>query len=109
MMLLLLRKLLAAESIGLILVFAALGTMTYGISASLNGVDSRSLLRVCFVGVVLSLGLAKIKLNGITASVVMTILGFVGIWILGAGLARSLIELVVSFVAIGPHVFPEIS
>ncbi len=63
------RKIFTAEVMGLILVFAALGTMTYGISSSLRGVDSGSLLRVCIMGALLSLGLTKVKLKGIAASV----------------------------------------
>src|ERR1043165_6811860 len=86
MILRLLRKLLTAESIGLILVFSALGTMTYGISASLSGVDFAGLFRVCLASAAISLVLAKTNLNGISASVVVVVLGFIGTWILGAGL-----------------------
>jgi len=109
MILRLLRKLSTAESIGLILAFVALGTMTYGISSSLNGMDAGYLLRVCFISALLSLGLAKSKLNASSASVVMTALGFIGTWIVGAGLAHPLIGLMKSLMEISPQVFPNIS
>lgn len=109
MILRLFRKLLTAESIGLILVFGAMGTMTYGISSSLNGVDYAGLFRVCLIGALISLGLAKTKLNGIPASALMIVLGFIGTWILGAGLARPLLDFLVSLVEAGPQVFPAIS
>lgn len=103
------RIVFTAESIGLILVFVALATMTYGISSSLRGVDPGSLLRVCIIAALLSLGLAKTKLSGIPASVVMIVLGLAGIWVLGAGITRPLIDLLRSLIAVGPQIFPNIN
>lgn len=103
------RKLLTAESIGLMLVLVALGAMTYGISSSLSGVDSGSVLRVCFIGAAMSLGLAKTRINGISASVILIVAGFIGTWILGAAVARPLIDLLRFLVAIGSQVFPNVS
>jgi transglutaminase-like putative cysteine protease len=102
------RRLFSAEFMGLILVFAALQTLTYGISSSLRNTDTGYFFFVSLVAALIGLGLGKSKLNGIQASAGIAALGLIGVWILGAGLASPLLELGRLILSILPQIIPAI-
>ena len=100
------RRMLDAESLGLLLIAAALQVLTYGISSSLRDTDVRFLFPICIIAALLSLGLSKRHLNGIQASVGLTALGIILVWILGASLASPLLNLLKTSATIIPQVIP---
>ena len=104
----LLRRMLSAEFIGLTLVVIALQALTYGISSSLRNTDTTYFFWVCLLGVLIAFGLSRRGFNGIPASVGMTALGIIGVWILGARLASPLLELGNALLALMPQLVPAI-
>ena len=102
------KRILSADVMGLILVLAALQTLTYGISASLRNTDTRYFIYVCLVAALIGLGLSIIKLNGFQASAGVAALGLIGVWILGAGLASPLLDLGRIILSVVPQVIPAI-
>jgi hypothetical protein len=100
------RRILNAESLGILLIAAALQVLTYGISSSLRDTDVRFLFPICIVAALISLGLSKRHLNGIQASLELAALGIILIWILGAGLAVPLLNLLKASATIIPQVIP---
>ena len=80
------RKIFTADVMGLLLVVAALNTLVFGISASLRTTDTRYFYYACMIAALTSLGLNKIKCNGIQASAWIVALGVAGVWIIGANL-----------------------
>ncbi|HSL30658.1 MAG TPA: transglutaminase domain-containing protein [Anaerolineales bacterium] len=82
-----LRKALSAEVMGLLLVLLALQLLTSGISASLRNPDTRYFFPVCLISMLIAFSMSKRQANGVVASAVMTLLGAIGVWILGARLS----------------------
>ena len=76
-----LRKVLSAESMGVILVFAALQALIYGISSSLRNTDTKQFFWVCLLGALIAFGIYRRNSNGIRASMVMIAVGLLGVWI----------------------------
>jgi transglutaminase-like putative cysteine protease len=106
-----LRRLLSAESIGLILILIALQTLAYGISSSLRGIDMRQSVYfgwVCLLAALIAYGFNKLNWNGIQASLGMLALGLIGVWILGARLATPLVDLVQAVLSVTPQILPAI-
>ncbi|HLO15973.1 MAG TPA: transglutaminase-like domain-containing protein [Anaerolineales bacterium] len=107
-----LRKLVSAEVIGGILILVALQSLTYGISFSLLGTDTRQqwgyFFWVCVLAALIAFGLSKRKLNGIQASVGMIVLGTLGVWILGARLTSPLLNLGNAILSLTPQIIPSI-
>lgn len=104
-------KLLSAEIMGLILLLTALQSFTYGISSSLRSADEYQSLYffwVCSIATLMALGLSKLKLNGIRASVGIVAVGVMGIWILGARLASPLLDLGKAIFIVLPQIIPAI-
>jgi len=84
------RRIFSAEAMGLILAFAALQALIYGISSSLRNPDTKQFLWACLIAALIALGLQKRRSNGIGVSLAMIALGVIGVWILGARLAAPL-------------------
>lgn len=103
-----LRRVFTAEAMGLILIFFALQTLTYGISESLRGTDTTSFLWIALLAAALCFSLVKIRWNGIQASAGMVALGVLGVWILGARLANPLLDLGQAILAVIPLIIPAI-
>ena len=108
MILRLVRKLVSAEMLGFLLILAALQTLTYGVSVSLRGTETRYLFWVCLVAVLISIGLNKAKWNGVAAAIAMTLAGGLGLWILGARLLPPLEDLFRSIVALLVQIVPAL-
>ena len=106
MILRLARRFFTAEILGLLLIFLALQTLIYGLSASLRGTDTSYFLQVCVVAALLCLGLYKAHWNGIQAAGGMIVLGVLGVWILGARLSGPLLELGRVALSLVPQIIP---
>ena len=104
----LLRRLLSAEALGLLLVAVALQALTYGISSSLRNTDTTYFFWICLLAALIAFGLSKRGFSGLPASVAMTALGVLGVWILGARLAAPLIDLGSALLTIIPQIIPAI-
>jgi transglutaminase-like putative cysteine protease len=103
-----LRRVFSAEAMGLILVFAALQALLYGISSSLRNTDTRQFFWVCLLAVLIAFGLQRRKANGILASVGVIALGITGLWILGAHLSTPLVDLGKAVISIVPQIIPAV-
>lgn len=102
------RKIFTADVMGLLLVVAALNTLVFGISASLRTTDTRYFYYACMIAALTSLGLNKIKCNGIQASAWIVALGVAGVWIIGANLTVPLVNLGKVLFSIAPQIIPAI-
>lgn len=105
----LLSRILTADAIGLIIVLIALQALSRGVAGSLRGTSRENLFWVCIVAAILAFALGKTKWYGVQASAWLGALGIVSVWILGAGLAFPLFNLMKSVIAAGPQVVPFIS
>ena len=103
-----LRRLVSADAMGLILILTAVQAFTYGISSSLRNTDTRYFFWICFVAVLIALGLNKLKLNGILSSVCMIAIGCLGIWIAAARLIGPLLDLGNALLDVTPQIIPAI-
>ena len=101
------RNILTAEAIGLILIAIALRTFTFGIAASLRNTDTQYFFWVCLVAALISFGLSKLKLSGVQVLAGMAVVGILGIWILGAGLALPLLGLGNVILSLIPQIIPS--
>ena len=108
MILRLLRKTLTVNAVGWLLVILALQILTYGVSSSLRDTDTKYLFPICLTAALVALGLSKGKLNGIPASVAIAGLGFIGMWIVGAGLLSPLVGLLKSASSVIPQLNPAL-
>ena len=108
MILNLVRKLFTANVMGVLLVILAMRLLTYGISASLRDTDTTYLFPVCLMAALVGLGLSKAKLNGAQASVLIAALGFISVWIMGAGLISPLVDLLKKITLIIPQLNPAL-
>jgi len=104
----LLRRLVSADAMGLILILTAVQALTYGISSSLRNTDTRYFFWICFVAVLSALGLNKLKLNGMLASIVIIVIGCLGIWIVAARLVGPLIDLGKALLDLTPQIIPAV-
>lgn len=107
-MLRILRRLLSAESIGLLLVVVALQTLTFGISSSLRNTDTTFFFWVCLLSALIAFGLSRRDFHIVPAAVTITALGIIGVWVLGARLASPLLDLGKALVAVLPQILPAI-
>src|SRR5690242_509975 len=103
-----LRRHFSADVMALILILIAVQALTSGISSSLRDTDTRYFFWVCFVAVMLALGLHQLKLNGIQASVVMILIGALGIWLIAARLILPLFDLGNTLLSLTPQIIPAI-
>ncbi|HEX9332522.1 MAG TPA: transglutaminase-like domain-containing protein [Anaerolineales bacterium] len=101
------RNILTAEAIGLILIAIALRTFTFGIAASLRNTDTQYFFWVCLVAALISFGLSKLKLSGVQVLAGLAVVGILGIWILGAGLALPLFGLGNVILSLIPQIIPS--
>ena len=101
-----LRRLISADAMGLILILTAVQALTYGISSSLRNTDTRYFFWICFVALLVALGLNKLKLNGIVASIVMIVIGCLGIWMIAARLIGPLLDLAKTLLDLTPQIIP---
>ncbi len=101
------RNILTAEAIGLILIAIALRTFTFGIAASLRNTDTQYFFWVCLVAALISFGLSKLKLSSVQVLAGMAVVGILGIWILGAGLALPLLGLGNVILSLIPQIIPS--
>jgi len=108
MILRLLKKTLTINTAGLLLVLLALQILTYGVSSSLRDTDTKYLLQICLTAALVGMGLSKRKFNGILASVTIAALGFIGIWIMGAGLVAPLVDLLKTASTVTPQLNPAL-
>jgi hypothetical protein len=108
MILRLLRKTLTVNALGLVLVILALQILAYGVSSSLRDTDTTYLFPICLTAALVGLGLSKGKLNGIPAAVAIAALGFIGMWIMGAGLVSPLVGLLKSASYVIPQLNPAL-
>ena len=104
----LLRRFASADALGLILILTAIQAFTYGISSSLRNTDTRYFFWVCLVAVLIALGLNRLKLNGIYASILMIVVGCVGIWLVAARMIGPLLELAKTFLDLAPQILPAL-
>lgn len=104
----LLRRLLSAEALGLLMVAVALQALTFGISSSLRNTDTTYFFWVCLLAALIAFGISKRGFNGLPASVGMTALGILGVWILGARLASPLLDLGNALLTLVPQIIPAI-
>ena len=104
----LLRRFASADSLGLILILTAVQAFTYGISSSLRNTDTRYFFWICLAAVLMALGLNRLKLNGIYTSLLMIVIGCVGIWIVAARMIGPLLELAKTFLDLTPQIIPAI-
>jgi transglutaminase-like putative cysteine protease len=103
-----LRKLVSADAMGWLLILVALQALTYGLSSSLRNTDTRFFFWICLVAALIALGLSKLKLNGIQASVGMIALGVLGIWTIAARLVYPLLDLGKAILLLTPQLIPTI-
>jgi transglutaminase-like putative cysteine protease len=103
-----LRRLVSADVIAQFLVLMAIQAFTYGISSSLRNTDTRYFFWVCFVAMILALGLNHLISNGIRASIIMILIGALGIWLVAARLIIPLFDLGNAFVSLTPQIIPAI-
>ncbi|HKY55287.1 MAG TPA: hypothetical protein VJM08_13310, partial [Anaerolineales bacterium] len=108
MILSLARKILSANVMGVLLVILSLWLLTYGISSSLRDTDTTTLFPVCLTAALVGLGLSKGKLNGTQASILIVALGFIGVWIIGAGLISPLLNLLQTITPVIPQLNPAL-
>ncbi len=101
------RSILTAEAIGLFLIAIALRTFTFGIASSLRSTDTKYFFWVCLIAALVSFGLSRLKLSGIQVLVGMAVVGILGIWILGAGLAIPLLDLGNVILSLIPQIIPS--
>ena len=104
----LLKKILTVNAAGLLLVILALQIMTYGVSSSLRDTDTKYLLPICLTSALAGLALSRGKLNSILASVTIAALGFISVWIMGAGLVTPLVDLFKSASSVAPQLNPAL-
>ena len=104
----LLRRVFSADAMGLLLVFAALQALIYGLSSSLRNTDTRQFFWVCLLAAIIAFGLSRRNWNGFTGFVGMTALGIIGVWLLGARLASPLLDLSNAVLAVLPQIIPAI-
>ena len=103
-----LRRLLSADAMGLILVFAALQALIYGLSSSLRNTDTKQFFWVCLLAAIIAFGLSRRNLNGNASAVGLTALGIIGVWILGARLASPLLDFGNAILSVMPQIIPAI-
>jgi transglutaminase-like putative cysteine protease len=103
-----LRRLTSADAIGLVLILTAVQALTYGISSSLRNTDTRYFFWICVVAVLIALGLNRLKLNGILASILMIAIGCLGIWIVAARLIGPLLDVGNAILDLTPQIVPAI-
>ena len=60
----LLRRVFSADAMGLLLVFAALQALIYGLSSSLRNTDTRQFFWVCLLAAIIAFGLSRRNWNG---------------------------------------------
>src|SRR5687768_3778163 len=108
MILRLLKKILTVNAAGFVLVLLALQIMTYGVSSSLRETDTKYLLPICLTSALVGLALSRGKLNSILASVTIAALGFINVWIMGAGLVTPLVDLFKSASSVAPQLNPAL-
>src|SRR5919197_6602351 len=77
-----LRRLVTADIMALFLVLIALQAVTYGISSSLQNTNTTYFFWICVVAVLLALGFHRLRLSGVQASLIMFIVGVLGIWLI---------------------------
>jgi transglutaminase-like putative cysteine protease len=104
----LLSRLFSAESMGLVLVAAALQAFAYGIASSLRHTDTKYFFWVCLIGALIAFGLSKRRSNAIGASVWMILLGILGVWVLGARLTPPLFDFAITVINVVPQIIPAI-
>ena len=103
-----LRRAFSADAMGLILVFAALQALIYGLSSSLRNTDTKQFLWVCLLAAIIALGLSRRNSNGIAAAVGLIVLGIIGVWILGARLASPILDFGNAVLSVIPEIIPAI-
>jgi transglutaminase-like putative cysteine protease len=103
-----LRRLVSADAMGWLLILVALQAVTYGLSSSLQNTDTRFFFWICLVAALIALGLSKLKLNGIQASVGMIALGVLGVWTVAARLVHPLLDLGKAILLLTPQLIPTI-
>lgn len=107
----LLRKMVSADILGLLLVLAALQAFIFGISGSLRSIDARQIAYFSWLGlfaVFIALGFSKQNLSGVLTSVAMIVIGFLGVWVLGARLSLPLLHLGSEIISLFPQAFASI-
>lgn len=104
-----LKRILNADVLGLSLVFAAIEVLLYGAETAIRGVQMSNLFWLCLLSALLGLSGAKSKWNGRHVAAATITLGVILIWILGARISDSLIDLISSTIKAGPQLFPQIS
>ncbi|HET6821107.1 MAG TPA: hypothetical protein VFH34_00585, partial [Anaerolineales bacterium] len=102
------RWFLSADVLGLVLVSAALYALADGIASSLRNTDAGAFFWICLIAVLLDYGLSKRLSNGILGSVLMFVLGILGIWILAARIASPLLDLGSAVLAAIPQIIPAV-
>src|SRR5690242_17447515 len=108
MILRVLRKLASADVIAFLLILVALQSITNGISSSLRDTDTEYFFWICSVSTLIALGLSQQNLKWIQGSVVMVVLGILGIWIMAAQLIAPLFELSKSILLVLPQLVPSL-
>jgi len=108
MILRLLKKLLDPEVLSFILALLSLQMLAYGISSSLRGTETRYLFTICIIAAALGWTFSKSKLTGSYASLLIALLGIVGLWIVAARLLLPVLELIKSLGSLLPQIFPAI-
>ncbi|HSB03514.1 MAG TPA: hypothetical protein VLE49_22875, partial [Anaerolineales bacterium] len=104
-------RILTADALGLILVLAALRAFTHGVTSSLRNMDASQSIYFFWVGLVailVALGLSKLKLNGIQASLGIVVIGVAGTWVLGARLTYPLLDLGKAIFVTARQIFPAL-
>src|SRR5215211_1696640 len=104
----LLQRILSVNALGLIIVLIALQVLSSGVATSLRGTNKEILFGICILAAWIGLGFSRVKSNGWQASAWIVAIGVISMWILGAGLAYPLFNLLRSVIAAGPQLFPSI-
>ena len=108
MILRLIRRLLTANVMGVLLVLLSLQLLTSGISSSLRDTDTKYLFPICLVAALIGVGLSRSKFNGIKAAVLVVVLGFIGVWVMGAGLIIPIVNLLKTIAPVIPQLNPAL-
>jgi transglutaminase-like putative cysteine protease len=99
---------LSADVMGFILIYFALQAFTLGISSSLRGTETRYLFWICLLATLFGYRLSRGKLNGIQSSLLIGVVGIIGIWGLGARLMQPFLYLARTILVLIPQIVPAI-
>ena len=100
------KKFFSADVLGILLILLSLQILAYGISSSLLGAETGPLFLICTIAATAGWILCRHKWRGYFASLVIIVLGAIGIWIVAARLVTPLFDLIQSLAGLAPQIIP---